>query len=313
METPRPDTLALVVNGDDFGHSPAVNAAILRCHRDGILTSATLLANLPAAAEALALATAHPALGVGLHLNLTEGTPILPPGAVPSLVGRGGAFVPFPAQFARVMRGTARLPDIEREFRAQIEAMLAAGVRPTHLDGHLHVHAYPQVLQLTLRLMAEYDIRALRSPVLVAWLPLYPEARYAARVAGGDAGAARLWRQYVAGWGGRARTRWAGIAGGLSRRGPQAASLARAGVVAADYLLDSGTLLRGPDPAAALVATLAPARGGIAELMTHPGYAGDPARGAAEVALLTAPRLRAMLRDAGVRLVHYGQLTAATS
>lgn len=264
--------VALVVNGDDFGYDDAINAAIVRCHREGALTSATLLVNRPASAAALALARQSPALGLGLHLNLTEGCPVAPPDEVASLLDRRGRFRPFPAQLGRVVSGRARPEEIERELGAQFAWLAARGVRPTHVDGHHHVHAYPGVLPVVLRLMAEYDVRALRSPLLTAWLPL------------------SLARPGARGW--------------------RAALLARRGVARADALLDAGLLTRRADPVGATVRAVAGSGAGVVELMAHPAWNRDADAGAAQVRLLTDPRLRPALARADVRLVRYDDVAA---
>ena len=93
----------------------------------------------------------------------------------------------------------------------------------------------------------------------------------------------------------------------LTRR---AGSGGRGRIATVDFLLDGASFLGRRDPVAALRAALAPVRGGAVELMAHPGFSDDPRRGAAEVALLTDPHLRAMLDDLGITLVHYGQLAA---
>ena len=316
-QRPAERAVALVVNGDDFGYSEAINEAIARCHREGVLTSATLLVNRPATGAALALARATPTLGVGLHLNLTEGPPVLPPEEVPSLVERGGHFRPFPAQLRAIVEGRARTVEVERELRAQFDLLLGRGLLPTHVDGHLHVHAYPRVLSLTLRLMAEFGVRAMRSPFLLAWLPLHLEARRARGGAGPASGAPpalgrrdRVWSavERWQDWGGQ---RWS--RSGALRQGARANLIRRHRVVLTDFLLDGARFLAHPDPVGAAVAALAPLRAGSVELMAHPAWNRDARRGAAEVALLTDPRLRAALDDLGVRLVHYGQLAAEGS
>jgi predicted glycoside hydrolase/deacetylase ChbG (UPF0249 family) len=299
--------VTLIVNGDDFGVSPAVNAAILHCHCEGVLTSTSVLANGAAADEALGLARAHPSMGVGVHLNLTDGAPLSSPAAVPTLVDRQGRFRTFPGQMLRVIGGRARIAEVERELRAQIEYVLARGVVPTHVDGHLHAHAYPRLLPLVLRLMHEYGIRGMRQPILAAWMPLYPEARRAARRSHVHGRRHSTQRGAVRRHG-AAGSAWASVTTGFSRRGRKAALLAHHGVIASDCLLDAATLLAGADPAAALSAALRRVGGATVELMSHPGFADDAARGAAEVALLTAPHLRALLESGDVRRVHFGQV-----
>jgi predicted glycoside hydrolase/deacetylase ChbG (UPF0249 family) len=303
-----PETVSLIINGDDFGVSPDVNAALVRCHRDGVLTSATVLANQPAAEEALALARANPSLGIGVHLNLTDGVPLSPPAAIRSLVDREGRFRTFPAQLLRIANGRVPIAEVERELRAQIEYVVARDVSPTHVDGHFHVHAYPRLLDLVLRLMDEYGIRGMRSPVLTAWMPLYLEARLATR--GSRVGSRqRAPTHRETRLGAAARGSWTSITSGLSRRGRKAAHIARGQVITADFLLDSATFLGSADPVGTLGKALEGVRGRTIEMMTHPGFVDDAARGAAEVALLTSPLLRAMLDGQGIRRVHYGQLT----
>jgi predicted glycoside hydrolase/deacetylase ChbG (UPF0249 family) len=302
------DTVSLIVNGDDFGASPDVNEAVVRCHRDGVLTSASVLANHPAAEDALTQAHAYPSLGIGVHLNLTDGMPLSPPDTVRSLMDREGRFRAFPAQLLRIVNGQARIAEVEREFRTQIEYLREHGVSPTHVDGHFHVHAYPRLFGLVLRLMNEYGIRGMRSPILTAWMPLYLEARLATRGtrAGQRPGASS---RGTPRWGTVARDSWVSAASTLSRRGRKAAHVARGQVVTADFLLDTATFLRSADPVSALGKALRGVRGGRIELMTHPGFVDDAARGAAEVTLLTAPGLRGVLDAQGIRRVHYGQLS----
>lgn len=156
----------LIVNADDLGLSPGVNAGIILAHTRGILTSATILANAPAFDEAVVLAKANPSLGVGLHLNLVRGRPLSPPETVPMLVDAAGAFRPF--RLRRMSAGF--LAQAETEYRSQFEKALAAGLSPTHIDFEKH-HAWQGPLyHLACRLAAEYGVKAvrqLREPV--AW------------------------------------------------------------------------------------------------------------------------------------------------
>src|SRR5947209_20584184 len=87
----------LIVNADDFGRSHSINQAVVRAHREGILTSASLMVNGEAADEAIVLARQNPRLGVRLHVSLICGTSALAPAAIPGLVDAGGQFGLHPA------------------------------------------------------------------------------------------------------------------------------------------------------------------------------------------------------------------------
>ncbi len=298
---------SLVINGDDFGYSPAINAAIVRNHAVGGLTSTSLLVNGAAAREAFRLARALPGLGVGWHVNLTEGGPASPPHAVPSLVDRRGLFRPFGSQLRGILAGATRTNELARELAAQLALLLDVGIVPTHVDGHLHAHAFPRVLPLVLNLMARHQIGALRSPRLGVWLTP------------GTAG------QIEDPWTGlRPNSVLAGIVGSRGLAGnlrplasrldrPRAAELARRGIVEADQLYDAAHFLTAADPPAALAAALGAGGGTVMEIMTHPAWNRDPARGAAEGALLNDRRLHAALLAQGIRRVHYGTLRAEMS
>jgi chitin disaccharide deacetylase len=156
----------LILNADDFGLTRGINEGIIRAHRDGILTSATLMANGPAFDEAVKRARENPELAVGCHLVLVGGTPVAPLEEIPSLVdgqnrlpGSLGAFV------AKLSAGWIRLKQIERELRAQIEKIRSTGIEPTHLDTHKHTHAHPQVLEALGRVARELGIRCVRNPM----------------------------------------------------------------------------------------------------------------------------------------------------
>lgn len=147
----------LIVNADDFGLTQGVSRGILRAHREGLVTSATVLASLPPEPELDAEAAACPCLGLGLHLNLTWGRPVSPPETVPSLVDAEGRF----GRDLAGLQARAHPDDIRRESEAQIEAFARRfGRAPTHLDSHHHVHRLPGVMD------------AVVSVVLAARLPL---------------------------------------------------------------------------------------------------------------------------------------------
>jgi len=153
----------LIVTGDDFGLSPAVNEAIVLAHARGLLTSASLMVNAPATEEALALARAHPTLAVGLHLVLCQGRSTLSPDRLPGLVDRRGNF-PQSALLAGIRYFFARRlrPQLRLEIEAQLQAFAATGLPLAHLDGHLNLHLHPVVLSILLELAPRYRIRAMR-------------------------------------------------------------------------------------------------------------------------------------------------------
>jgi predicted glycoside hydrolase/deacetylase ChbG (UPF0249 family) len=134
-------TRALIVNADDFGRSPGINRGIIDAHLGGIVTSTTLMVNLPWSEDAAALLQGAPSLAVGLHLNLCYGPPVS--SAVPSLLGRDG--VNFERDEAQ-LRIAMRSEDVAREIAAQLERFVAlTGRQPDHIDSHRHLHLWPYV------------------------------------------------------------------------------------------------------------------------------------------------------------------------
>lgn len=121
-----------IVNADDLGLSKRVNEYIMRAHVHGVVTSASLMANMPGFDDAVVLTRLTPALGVGLHFNLTVGKPVSPAATVPSLAGAGGYFTG--------KRLDWREEDIERELAHQYDKLVAKGLKPTHMDSHHHIH-----------------------------------------------------------------------------------------------------------------------------------------------------------------------------
>ena len=132
----------LIVNADDFGLTSGVSRGILRAHREGVVTSTTVLASLPPQEDLDAVA-AQSGLGLGLHFNLTWGVPVSSPAAVASLVDGDGRF----GRDLPALQERARPDEVRRECEAQIEAFLRRfGRMPTHLDSHHHVHRLPRVM-----------------------------------------------------------------------------------------------------------------------------------------------------------------------
>lgn len=161
----------LIINADDFGLTPGVNRAIAELHRSGTLTSTTLMATGPAFDDAVRTAHSHPTLGVGCHIILTDGTPVSAPADIPTLIGPDHkSFRPTLGSFVQaLLLGRIREQDILREARAQIEKLLAVGIRPTHIDTHKHTHLFPAVNRPLAALAHELGIPAIRNPFESPW------------------------------------------------------------------------------------------------------------------------------------------------
>ncbi|QXQ05532.1 hopanoid biosynthesis-associated protein HpnK [Sphingosinicellaceae bacterium] len=156
----------LIVTADDFGADDSVNEAVERGHRDGILTAASLMVAAPAAADALSRAKAIPNLGVGLHLVLVEGRPMLPPERIPGLVDASGN---FRTDMARTALGIFLRPAVRRQLEAEIEAQFAAfaatGLKLDHVNAHKHFHLHPTIASTILRVGKRHGMTAVRAPV----------------------------------------------------------------------------------------------------------------------------------------------------
>jgi chitin disaccharide deacetylase len=156
----------LIVNADDFGLTCGVNQGIIRAHREGILTSATLMATAREFDHAVALALANPGLGVGCHLVLVGGRAVSPAEEIPSLADKDGQLPSSLAQFAaRVSLRSVRPAEIEWELRAQIDKIRRAGIEPSHVDTHKHTHVHPVVMEAVGRVVRDYRIKRIRNPI----------------------------------------------------------------------------------------------------------------------------------------------------
>lgn len=278
----------MIVNADDFGLSPEVNVGIVDAHRRGILTSATILANAPQFDEAVRLGKCSPTLGVGLHLNIVRGIPLTPPGEIPLLTDSAGRLRRF-----RLRRMSPEfLRQAGLEYRAQLRKIHDAGLRPTHIDFEKH-HAWQGPLyRLACGLAAEFSVRAVRNlsePV--------------------------AWTVRVLGWPGcKAAAMAAFLRSGFQLGG----GVRRTGLVSPDRLL--GQCHIGGMTEGVWIKLLRSLPPGTSEVMTHPGLAGAggaPAamgdswlenRRAAEQAALCSASVRNALAEAGIELMHYGNL-----
>ncbi|HWG60002.1 MAG TPA: ChbG/HpnK family deacetylase [Candidatus Acidoferrales bacterium] len=284
----------LILNADDFGLTRGVNEAIIRAHREGVLTSATLMANGEAFDDAIAAARANPRLGVGCHLVLVGGTSVADAREIPSLAdGAGRLPRTLGALIARVSCGRIRSEEIERELAAQVRKIREAGLEPTHLDTHKHAHAHPVILEAVGRLANASGIRRVRKPlerVADSWRTARPN---------GD-GFARQFLGSVAMCAAAPRFRAAARKYGL--RSPDHFF----GLAATGHLDDS--LLRG------IIDTLPEGR---TEIMTHPGICdADLARTGSrlqgqrerELGALLHPAVKRAVAEGGIKLICYREL-----
>ena len=249
----------LLVNADDFGFTSDVNAGIVEAFERGIVRSATLMANGAAFDDAIRLARAHPELDVGCHLTLVQGPGL--PSSLPELIGA-------------IARRRIR---IHEELAAQVQRILDAGLRPTHLDTHKHTHLLPPVLEVVCRIAREFGIPWVRCP-----FDFSPR---------GGGRALCLWRPYV-------------------RR-----ALRRGGCRTTDHF--AGYALTGRLDTARLVRLIRSLPAGTTELMCHPGRCGPELASARtrlkasrerELEALCAPEVREALQATRAQLVSYREL-----
>ena len=292
---------SLIVNADDLGWTEGVNRGIAEAHRNGIVTSASLLANGSALASGVEVARSVPGLGVGVHLNLSDGPPVAARELVTSLVNDRGEFEGGPENLLlRVARGGLALHEVEQEWEAQIEKVRDAGIQPTHLDGHKHVHMLPGLFEIALRLAKRYGIGAIRVAHEASSLR-------AALSTGEELHTAAVLKQGV-----QAR--------GLKLLARDARELAeRAGISTADYFC--GIAQTGEMTKQGVAQLLRSLPDGTTELMCHPGYADQALRNTptrlqgsrqTELQILTDVEVRNLVASQGIRLIDYGLVASET-
>lgn len=155
----------LIVNADDLALHSAVNRAVFRTHREGIVTSTSLLAGGAAFSEAVEESKHHPGLGIGLHLCLVEQAPVSDPDSIPSLVGSNGRLVSNYSIFLkRYLLGKIHREDIKSELEAQVTKAVDHGLTLTHLDSHQHLHILPGIARMVEEIGRRFGIKKIRIP-----------------------------------------------------------------------------------------------------------------------------------------------------
>ena len=153
----------VIINADDFGLIQGVNEGIVEAHQEGILTSATLMANMPGFDQAVEMAGANPELGVGVHLNILRGQPLSPAQKVGSLLSRELRFIPSVSNLLyRMVLKRVSFDEVEREFRAQVERVQGTGIDPSHIDSEKHIHLIRPLFRIVIKLAKEYKINKVR-------------------------------------------------------------------------------------------------------------------------------------------------------
>ncbi len=166
-----PGARRLIVNADDFGRSSSINQAVIRAHREGILTTASLMVNEPATAEAVELAREHPRLGIGLHLTLICGHSALTQVEIPGLVNSLGKFAENPAKVGFRYFFKAELREqLRREIHQQFNKFRKTGLPLDHVNGHLHLHLHPAIFQILMEDANKLDIERMRLTFDPFWL-----------------------------------------------------------------------------------------------------------------------------------------------
>jgi chitin disaccharide deacetylase len=282
--------IRLIVNADDFGASPGVNQAVVRAFRDGVLTSCSLMVGEDAFPEAVRMAKGAGGLGVGLHLVAVMGKSVLPPREIPSLVDREGRFSSDPVKAGlNYFFLTKARKDLAREMRAQFERFLASGLRPSHVDSHLHLHFHPVMFDLAVGFCKEFGIRSMRVPEDDPGLL----ARWEGKHADQEQAAARFLRLF-------------------SRR--MKARLEREGIVHTRRVF--GHFMTGRMNKSYLLHVLDHLSPGDYEIYFHPEDAGENIaythsriQRRLELEILLDSGLKERIRERGIQLIHYGQLS----
>ena len=150
--------MKVIFNADDFGLSKGVNLGIIESHRHGLVRSTTIMAGMPGFEHAVKLSRGCPGLKIGVHLTLTAGKSV--GGVYKTLTDGDGRFQPLTEVKRLAETGGIDLIEVESEYEAQIQKVLAAGINPDHFDSHHHTHNLPGIFKVFLKLVEKYGVCA---------------------------------------------------------------------------------------------------------------------------------------------------------
>jgi predicted glycoside hydrolase/deacetylase ChbG (UPF0249 family) len=278
----------IIINADDFGLCEEVNKAVAQAHTEGVLTSATIMANMPAADEAVKIAKKLPGLGVGVHLNLSEGAPLSKDNGIDCLLNSDGEFALSVFKLSVLSIAGHKIRNaIRTELTAQIQWVLDKGLTPTHLDSHYHIHTLPPIFPIVCGLARRFEIPVVRytfEPKDLCRMPWPLPAEH-----------------------GRQRARTARILAKINR-------IQDSRFLKTDALL--GIAHKGKIDVSFFKAVTLYSSAQTAEVMTHPGLADTAGpdetklqhQQRLELEALCSERTREHFNNASIKLVHYGNL-----
>jgi len=155
-------TRKLIVNADDYNSDRERNRGIREAAEKGIVTSVSVIANLPFEKESIEGLKSTFGPRVGIHLNLTKGKPLTYPAT--TLVDEKGHFFKKRIAWRRALLKQYNIKEVEAEFRAQIYHLQTLGITPHHLDGNNHLHIFPGIAEVVVRIARDFNIRKIRLP-----------------------------------------------------------------------------------------------------------------------------------------------------
>ncbi len=274
---------SLIVTADDFGLNRSVNSAVKEAAQNGILTSASLMLTGDAVDDAVAIAGEITSFDVGLHLSLTEGTPVSSPHIIPDLVEKNGRFYESPARQGILLQFKKGVDEqVENEVSAQFNAFADTGISFGHIDSHHHLHIHPKLFDIVLKNASLHKLRTVRIP--------YEPWNISGRICSGHKVRNMFYSMvfsplcYLC----RQKARLAGLMSSDAVFG-----LCCTGRITEEWILKLIDLISEQDR--------------VFELYTHPSNISGSS-GMEELKALVSPEVKNRIHDRGIRLVRYSDL-----